>query len=223
MSHDTAILLFVKAPEKGHVKTRLAASLGDDAALELYSCFVEDIVDVVEKTGVPVRIHVHPSKAQSAVTRWLGPSRLYRPQQGHDLGQRMEHALRQAFTDGVSRAVLIGSDIPDLTPDILCEALDALRTTDSALGPAHDGGYYLVGFRKETFLPEVFHGIAWSTDSVYKSTIDLLRNAGRTIHYLPQLRDIDTVDDLIIFKQKWEAEPNSAVRTMRTLNRVLSR
>jgi len=108
----------------------------------------------------------------------------------------MEHALRQAFVQGFSRAVLIGSDIPDLTVELMDEAFSSLRTNDAVIGPAFDGGYYLIGFNRDTLLSEVFEGMEWSTDTVFAETLARLKASGLKAHQLPQQRDIDTLADL---------------------------
>lgn len=192
----TAVLLFVKAPVKGRVKTRLAAQLGDDAALKLYRGFVLDILDTIGKSGHPCRICFHPPDAGDAVAGWLGRHRRYLPQEGSDLGARMANAFAAVFSQGASQAVLVGSDIPDLPADIITGAIGSLKTNDAVIGPAHDGGYYLVGFRKETFLPEVFRGIEWSTERVLEQTMQRFERSGCRVHRLPQWRDVDTVEDL---------------------------
>lgn|SRR5574341_69220 len=190
------ILLFVKAPIKGQVKSRLAARLGDDAALELYKNFVLDILETIEKTGKPCTIFFHPPEARDAVAGWLGPERDYLPQEGHDLGLRMANAFATIFNTGAKRAILIGSDIPDLPADLLNEAVRTLGHHDTVLGPARDGGYYLIGFRRDTFVPDVFQGIEWSTDRVFAETRRKLEQAKRSVYLLPEWRDVDTMEDL---------------------------
>jgi rSAM/selenodomain-associated transferase 1 len=196
MIDNPVILLFVKAPLRGQVKSRLAAVLGQDAALALYRTFVLDILASIEKSGVPCIICYHPPDSGEIVKNWLG-GRLPRfPQVGKDIGERMERAFRRAFSEGVSRAVLVGSDIPDLPPELLNDALASLSENDAVIGPAKDGGYYLIGFRRETFLPDIFRGIAWSTDTVFSRTMQIFELAHHKVFLLPPWRDVDTIDDL---------------------------
>jgi rSAM/selenodomain-associated transferase 1 len=192
---SSPILLFIKAPIKG-VKSRLAARLGDDAALELYKNFVLDILDTIEKTGHPCTIFFHPPEARDVVAAWLGPGRDYFPQLGKDLGERMADAFAKIFKRGVSRAILIGSDIPDLSIDILEQAFRSLDSRDAVLGPAHDGGYYLIGFRRDTFVPDVFQDIKWGSNRVFAETRRKIEQAKRNVHLLPEWRDVDTPEDL---------------------------
>ena len=194
--HRSLILLFLKAPVRGRVKSRLSAALGEDAALELYRGFVLDIVDTIDATGHPCTICHDPPDAQDAVAMWLGTRRRYLPQTGDDLGSRMKNAFRMAFAEGASRAILIGSDIPDFPGEVLGEAFSALGKHDAVIGPTADGGYYLIGFRSGTFRPGVFHDMAWSTDQVYPVTRARLDRAGSRVHTLRLWRDVDTVEDL---------------------------
>jgi len=214
MTNSPLILLFIKAPVRGQVKTRLASVLGEEAALYLYRLFVLDIIDTLEQTGIPVRICYTPADSGQAISGWLGPGRHYQPQEGKDVGERMENAFQQAFSEGVSRALLIGSDIPDLPPDVFSEALRALEGNDAVIGPARDGGYYLIGFRSDTFLPALFQGIEWSTNTVLTDTLAIFAREGRTVHRLPLWGDVDTIDDL---KDLADRGRQSAFRSSRTM------
>jgi len=196
MDNNALILFFVKAPARGQVKSRIASLLGEAVVRELYRSFVLDMLQTVDQTGISSMICYYPAEAKAEVKSWLGRERSYLAQRGSDVGERMEHAFREAFSRGWTRAVLIGSDIPDLPASMLVEALDKLDGNDAVIGPAEDGGYYLIGFRNDTFLPEVFHGIPWSTDAVCTMTSAALARAGRTFHQLPRWRDVDTVHDL---------------------------
>jgi rSAM/selenodomain-associated transferase 1 len=214
MVDQRLIILFVKVPARGQVKTRLAAALGEDAALELYQRFVQDILETLEQTGIPVMICYYPPDSRNAVAAWLGPGQQYLPQEGRDVGERMENAFRQAFTRGFSRVVLIGSDIPDLPAPLINEALAALRMHDAVIGPARDGGYYLIGFRNDTFFPAVFSGIAWSTGAVFRSTMQAFGKAGSRVHELPFWQDVDTIEDLKDLVDRSKRSAFSSSRTM---------
>ena len=131
----------------------------------------------------------------------------YLPQRGEDLGARMAHCFHEAFSKGFHRVVLIGSDLPDLPAEIIDEAFTSLEKIDSVIGPAYDGGYYLIGFNKGSFTPEVFSGIEWSTETVLQKTLDILKNQKRTVHHLPRWGDIDTLEDLKQFVERNEATP----------------
>lgn len=193
---SNCILLLVKSPVAGKVKTRLAAEIGDDAALRLYRCFVEDMVSMVDNPDVTLRLLVHPPEAMSKVRRWLGDRHSYSPQRGDDLGARLKNAFAGAFEEGFAKVVAIGSDSPDLPEQFLREAFDALESHDAVLGPTSDGGYYLLGFSQDSFVTEAFDNIAWSTSAVCDQTRERLRTKGLKVRLLPLWYDVDTRADL---------------------------
>jgi len=211
---DSCILIFVKLPEKGSVKTRLAKDLGHDFVQTLYRNFVLDLLETLAKVKWPIIIYFHPPESKAAVSRWLGGSYLYVPQNGSDLGERMKNAFKDVFERGFSRAVIIGSDIPDLKISILDMAFNSLHANDMVIGPSADGGYYLIGFRHNSFLPEVFKGISWGTDTVLKDTLKILREKNYKAHFLPELRDVDTIEDL---KALYERNKDTAFADSRTM------
>ncbi len=190
-------MVFVKAPRKGTVKTRLARDVGDETATQLYRGFVLDVLDLLggDETREVV-ICYDPPDASGEIREWLGPKHIYRPQSGGDLGQRMRAAFRKAFADGVDRALLMGTDLPDLPPGVVDSADAALRSADAVLGPSRDGGYYLIGFNRNGFEPAVFREIPWSTDAVFRLTGRILTRRGRRLRLLPVWRDIDDAADL---------------------------
>ena len=120
------------------------------------------------------------------------------PQRGRDLGERLRNGFADAFSKGFRGAMAIGSDSPDLPEGIVIEAREALEVHDVVIGPSIDGGYYLIGFKPDTFLPKAFDGIAWSTDAVFRETVDRLKEAALDVLILPPWSDVDTLDDLIV-------------------------
>jgi rSAM/selenodomain-associated transferase 1 len=188
--------MFVKSAERGMVKSRLAASVGENVALDLYKCFVSDLTGTLIKGGYYLKIFFYPPDSRQKVVQWLGDENVLIPQIGNDLGDRMKNAFDSVFTQGLRCAVLIGSDSPDLPTLIIDEALAALIKYDTVVGPSHDGGYYMIGFRVDTFLPHVFSGFTWSTSEVFEQTMEILRKANLTTYILPTWRDVDTLDDL---------------------------
>jgi hypothetical protein len=214
MSAKSIILLFIKAPVRGQVKSRLAAAIGDETTLELYKNFILDIMDSVKKSGYPFRICYYPTDAGTDVSSWLAGQYRIMPQHGGDLGERMENAFIRCFSEGFERAILIGSDLPDLTPAVLQEALASLAENDAVIGPASDGGYYLIGFHKHTFTPQVFHGIPWSTESVFQETMTILQNSALSVHQTPKWNDVDTVEDL---RALWQRSKDAEFDTSRTM------
>ena len=196
MIDNKIILLFIKAPVKGEVKSRLAADVGNEAALGLYKSFILDIISTVKRSNYAFRICFHPLEKETVVSEWLGHHCPVMPQQGVDLGLKMQDAFFRMFTEGFTSCVLIGSDIPDLPHSIFDEAFKSLESNDVVIGPAVDGGYYLIGFNKWTFQPVIFENIAWGTSTVYRETVRRIVDTQLRIHRLPLWQDVDNMGDL---------------------------
>lgn len=191
-----AILVFVRAPEPGRVKTRLAAEIGVEAALRVYTRLARHTLAeaLALAPEVAVRVHFTPAAAAAAVRRWLGEGPTYLPQRAGGLGERLEQAFREAFTAGFARVVVVGSDLPHLSASLLHRALELLEEQEAVLGPARDGGYYLLGLRRD--LPGLFEDISWSTDRVFSQTLARLQAAGIEPVLLETLSDVDIAADL---------------------------
>ena len=209
------LIVFVKSPEAVSVKSRLAATIGEQKARRLYRCFVEDLLDSVDKGNYGLKIFFYPPGEQPVLSRWLGSDRAYEPQIGEDLGERMKNAFDACFAEGCDKAILIGSDCPDLPLEIIDEGFAALPSCDAVIGPSLDGGYYLIGFQSGTFLPELFRGIPWSTDGVLKSTLAIADRKGLCVSLLPPWRDIDTQEDLKALVERHRSTPFARSRTVR--------
>jgi len=194
--NNSCLLFFVRNPERGDVKTRLAATFGQNVARDLYCCFILDMLSTLESTGFPIIICYYPADALDDLKGIVGEGYAFQPQYGEDLGDRMKNGMVDSFTQGFDPVIVIGSDIPDLPAVFIQESFAALETYDSVIGPAFDGGYYLIGFKQESFLPEAFQGIEWGTGTVLSRTLDIFRDNQRTAYLLPPLRDIDTLEDL---------------------------
>jgi rSAM/selenodomain-associated transferase 1 len=181
----------------GRVKTRLAAAAGDAAALRIYTRLAERTIAEVREfagDGVAVRVHYAPADAGDAVRAWLGDGPEYLPQADGDLGVRMKDAFARAFAGGAERVVIVGSDLPEVSASLLHRAFDLLDAHPAVMGPARDGGYYLLGLRG--MIGGIFDGIAWSTPRVLEATLERLRAARVQPAMLEVLCDVDTVDDL---------------------------
>lgn len=205
IASNQRVLLFARYPEKGRVKTRLETHLDQDKILCLYRHFVEDILATLQRSGYPLTICYLPSEKGGQMKAWLGGAFAYLSQTGEDLGKRMGNAFVQTFTatpSPVDQVILIGSDLPDLDSGILDQAFDSLSQNDVVIGPAVDGGYYLIGFNRHTFFKDAFAGISWGTGQVFTETLTKIEGAGLKVHILPQWRDIDTYDDLKAFYER---------------------
>jgi len=212
--------LFVKAPLPGRVKTRLSKVVGRHEAANLYKCFVTDTIAVLQQTDFALRICYHPPQAANQMIDWLGPSFTYMPQRGNNLGVRMTDAFNNVFSGGIRNAVLIGSDLPDLSGKIINEAFASLKTTAAVIGPALDGGYYLIGFNHNSFLPAVFEDIPWGTEDVYAKTLNIFQNHKVGYHLLPVCRDIDDYQDLVALWHRIRHQNSLACNTLTYLSQM---
>jgi len=218
--NDRRILLFVKAPLLGRVKTRLSKVVGRHEAANLYKCFVSDTIAVLQQTDFAWRVCYHPPQAANQMIEWLGPSFTYMPQHGNNLGARMADAFNTVFSEGIRSALIIGSDLPDLSTAIINEAFTSIETTASVIGPALDGGYYLIGFNNNSFLPAAFEDIPWGTEDVYAKTLNIFQNHKVGYHPLPVCRDIDDYQDLVDFWQRNRHQNSLACNTLTYLSQM---
>lgn len=194
------LLLFVKNPIPGTVKSRLGRRIGFEAAAALYRCFARDLLLTTQQLGIDQLIFYAPAEAETAVRDWLGSEYTYLSQQGDDLGERMAHAFTTCFERGYGGALITGSDSPDLPLSYLQNGLNALKRQHIVIGPSNDGGYYTLGFTPETFTPDVFSDMPWSTETVFEQTLQRLQP--RPVHQLPTWYDVDTLEDLRHFHQR---------------------
>lgn len=196
MPHSVRALgIFVKAPIPGRVKTRLAEDIGPSGAAEVYWRLGRQVVGAAAGPGYRTTVWLTPAREEPFVREWLdGVGRVtYRPQAGASLGDRLTNAFGSEFADGARRVVIIGSDCPGVDRRVIQEAFTVLGERDVALGPALDGGYYLIGLAAPQ--PALFRGISWSTAAVAVQTRARARALGLSCHVLPPLRDVDTERD----------------------------
>lgn len=202
MSAEDALMIFVKYPEPGKVKTRLAKTLGAKEAARLYRVMAED---VIRRLGTNVHgkydtiIFFDPPDRASDIKDWLGSGRSYTPQSGRDLGEKLANAFRTVFDLGARRAVVIGTDCLSITGEIITGALQHLEKKDVVIGPAEDGGYYLLGLSRN--IPELFGSVDWSTDKVFRQTVEKAKRLGLSYTTLERLKDLDEYSDISISHQ----------------------
>lgn len=185
------VIVFVKNVLLGKVKTRLAESIGDYGAFEVY----KELVDITEQETSRLKnadVHIYFSDV-IIDTKWEGKQKFV--QNGADLGERMKNAFKRGFELGYERIIGIGSDLPDINVDILEEGLGALSDADTVFGPSADGGYYLLGMHQVHDC--IFDNKTWSTNSVLQITLMELEKAGISFCLLTELNDIDTIEDLM--------------------------
>ena len=192
------VLVFQKNAILGKVKTRLASGMGELRALEIYRHLIQLTYSVLEDVPVPVWTYfsdyipesTHPSVEKSLV------------QEGQDLGERMANAFARSFESGMEKVVLIGTDCPTLQSNHLNEAFEALTHSDLVVGPATDGGYYLVGMKRRA--DYLFEGISWSTAEVLSETLNVASQHGISTTLLRELDDIDTQEDWQRYSSQFE-------------------
>jgi len=197
----TALVMFAKAPVPGQVKTRLCPPLTPDEAATLHGSFVIDMLErtkiAATKLKLPIDRYLACAPSSTLVFFQIMEERQsvkLIDQVGDDLGARMQQAFATLFGKGYQRVFIVGTDVPSLPLDHYKQALALLDAHDVVLGPALDGGYYLIGLKQPR--PELFAKIAWSTDQVLAATQEKAANLGLKTALLPSWRDVDTIDDL---------------------------
>jgi uncharacterized protein len=190
-------IVFTRYPEAGKVKTRLIPALGEEGAANLHQKMAEHTISQVRALQrlLPGDIEVWFVGGDLALMQaWLGEDLTYQRQPDGDLGDRMRLAFQSTFDRGYKKAIVVGTDCPGLTTEILAQSFEALEDNPIALGPAIDGGYYLIGL--QYLIPELFTGITWSTANVLRETIDIAESLDIVPTLLPYLADIDLPQDL---------------------------
>ncbi|MDW3650150.1 MAG: TIGR04282 family arsenosugar biosynthesis glycosyltransferase [Bacteroidia bacterium] len=186
------LLIFVKHPEKGKSKTRLAAGIGHDLALEVYRKLLAHTRDI--SLNLQADKVVFFGNQMPETDLWSEADYSRHQQVGVDLGERMSHAFSWGFDQGYEQICIIGSDCATLSTEILENAYKVLNEKDFVIGPAKDGGYYLIGM--SDFYPKVFEDKVWSTADVRKEAIAELEAGNKSFDLLTELSDVDVVDDL---------------------------
>ena len=192
------LIIFTRYPEPGKTKTRLIPALGAEGAATLQRQMTEhtlaQVKELQAKRLVSVEVYFVGGN-QQLMQSWLGTSVIYRQQGDGDLGRRMAIAFQTALEAGKQRVVVIGTDCPDLKAELMVKAFHALEQHDLVLGPAQDGGYYLIGLCR--LIPELFTGIRWSTAEVLQQTMSIAQRLELAVAYLPRLSDVDRPEDLV--------------------------
>lgn len=203
---ENALIVFLKYPESGRVKTRLAKDIGDEKACAIYKLLAEGVMKNIfsKKPGMyDVYIFFTPSYKENEIKAWLKPfinndlggDVQYIPQEGYDLGERMSYAVKQTLRSrGYKKCIIIGTDCPGIDTPLIENAFEILKERDVVVGPCRDGGYYLLGM--STLAVDLFVDIDWSTDRVFNQTIEKTRKNNLSSGILKTLADIDTQEDL---------------------------
>lgn len=197
MNEKCLLIIFIKNPVSGKVKQRLARDIGNENALKVYQYLLKRVHDAV--IDLPLDKAVFYSEKITRDDSWEENHFLKFLQKGKDMGTRMSNAFEKAFELGYEKVVLIGGDIPEMSGEVIGKACCYLEIANVVLGPAEDGGYYLVGQNKN--LPSLFQDIPWGTDRVYSTTIKKLQDKFIDYQSTNLLTDIDTVDELERFPE----------------------
>ena len=183
-------IVFVRNPELGKVKTRLAKTIGDKKALNIYILLLKHTESVLQKVSSDKVVYYSEEIQNNDL--WSNRCFQKKLQKGNDLGERMQHAFETAFKEGYEKVVIVGSDLFDLKAAHIENAFKALENHDLVIGPSLDGGYYLLGMK--VLHPAVFKNKQWGTDSVLETTLKNLEQ--ENVKLLEALNDIDTFEDL---------------------------
>jgi len=185
-----ALIIFTRNPEWGKVKTRLAKSIGNEKALEVYKSLLLHTRNITQTVDCDKFVFYDNRIEPNDI--WLDKEYNKRIQSGDDLGEKMQNAFQEVFDLGYKNCIIVGSDLFDLQTQHLTIAFEKLQQNEVVIGPAEDGGYYLLGLQK--LFPEIFSNKNWGTETVLKDTLDNLKNY--KFDLLETLNDIDTLEDL---------------------------
>ena len=192
-----AIIIFTRNPELGKCKTRLAKTIGNEAALNIYKYLLEHTANITASVHVDKFVFYSEQIIQNDL--WNAAIFNKKLQQGQNLGERMEHAFVELFQQGYNKIVIVGSDLLDLNSNIVNEAFHKLNHHDVVFGPAKDGGYYLLGLSK--MQPCIFHNKPWSEANLLEVTLKELALKNVSLTVLKTLNDIDTFEDMKDYPQ----------------------
>lgn len=184
------LLIFTRNPELGKAKTRLAKSVGDETALDIYKFLLQKTKEVTYNLDCDKAVYYSVKIRENDI--WDSTRYQKHQQTGEDLGVRMQNAFKESFETGYKKVMIIGSDLYDLTPKIIEDAFFKLEANDVVIGPAEDGGYYLLGMN--ILQSKIFKNKDWGTSSVKKDTLNDLQKVN--VHLLTELNDVDVIEDI---------------------------
>lgn len=190
------LIIFIKYPEPGKVKTRLAKTIGSKKAALIYKRLIIRTVKKVsslQRRDIEIIIAYTPKSKKTRTVKLIGKHFIYHLQKGINLGERLINALKFGFLNGVEKIIIIGSDCPQINQSLIKDAIGKLSRHDVVIGPSADGGYYLIGLKKEN--SSLFKEMPWSTPQVLKKTLNKIRKANLSCKLLPVRSDIDTYED----------------------------
>ena len=205
LTSSSSVIIFMRAPLQGKVKTRLAKTIGDAKAAEFYRLCAQNTIAEIGQLHSTVDKYIFLAESTTGyrVDNLVDSGFKVAVQEGQSLGQRLFNAFKRVFENGAKRVVIVASDVPDLSAIIIKEAIRGLDDSDVVIGPCYDGGYYLIGIKE--LHQELFQGISWGTEQVCQQTLVAADERGLAVRQLPMLIDIDTEEDL-----RWWSEVNGS-------------
>jgi len=208
------LIIFTRYPEPGTTKTRMIPALGAGGAADLQRWMTDHLVakvkPLIEQWSLTVEVRFEGG-SERLMREWLGPSFSYRHQGRGDIGRRMQRSLADGFQEGYTSIVIIGTDVPDISSAIIYQAFEELQKNNLVLGPAVDGGYYLIGMQKvneDQAYPELFEAINWGTSEVLSQTIAAAHQIGIGYALLDTLKDVDRPADLKVWNRALRSQSN---------------
>ncbi|MCX6353306.1 MAG: TIGR04282 family arsenosugar biosynthesis glycosyltransferase [Candidatus Aureabacteria bacterium] len=219
MRKSNVLIVFVKYPAPGMVKTRLSRSIGAGPASRIYRYLAESVISRIEGGCYRAMLFYSPPGRGKEFRTWLGDEFEFRPQRGGDLGARLRRAFLTAFKCGAKRVVAIGTDSPSLTRRDIRAAFSMLNTRQCVIGPCLDGGYYLLGMN--SLHEALFRGIDWGTEKVVVQTLAEARKIGIDCALMEQLFDVDTMEDIYRLRQAARGLRGKTASALRRLVREI--
>ena len=187
---NNLVLIFTRNPELGKTKTRLAKTIGDEKALTIYKFLLDKTKEITTNLTCDKAVYYSVKIRDNDI--WDNDIYQKHQQKGEDLGFRMENAFKNSFDEKYEKVLIIGSDLYDLSPEIIQDAFNKLDSNDVVIGPAQDGGYYLLAMKN--LQPHIFQNKDWGTETVRKDTLNDLQKV--TVHLLEELNDVDVFEDI---------------------------
>jgi len=227
-----ALVVMLKVPVAGKVKTRLTPPLKKEDAARLYKCFIQDIFSRISTlNGIDIIAAYTPKNLAERIKRIVPVNTMLIPQKGNDLGERLQNIFSQLFSIGYKKVAIIGTDSPDLPVEYIKKSFSSLnKNTSIVIGPSRDGGYYLIAMSNPLsppfskggmggFASEIFEDIPWSTNTVFKKTLEKTKKAGLLPALLPEWYDVDETDDLKTLKENMRLH-YPAAKTSKFLEKI---
>lgn len=198
----TCVIVMMRYPRTGRVKTRLAADIGERNAFRLYLNFLKDTIINIASDDLDIILSILEPEKDTRILEELGDWDQMIRQKGKDLGQRQFNSLNHAFEMGYDISMVVSGDCPEISGSTIFDAMKVLSKKDTVLGPCQDGGYYLFGTRKDKLRPEIFEDISWGSENVSRKLGMNLEDLGSSNGTIGELNDLDDLEDVVNFYRR---------------------